>query len=47
VRHQPETGPVHRYLEGQNLYFRECRPWALATIVVDNDDLEAPFVTGA
>jgi uridine kinase len=47
VRHRPETGPVDRYREGQNLYFRECRPWTLATIVVDNDDLEAPYVTDA
>jgi uridine kinase len=47
VRNQPDPGAIHRYLEGQNIYFRECRPWELATMVIDNDDLAAPFVTDA
>ncbi|HEX5531111.1 MAG TPA: hypothetical protein VFZ82_16205 [Methylomirabilota bacterium] len=37
----PATG---RYLGGQRLYFRECAPWECASIVVDNHDLDAPFV---
>jgi hypothetical protein len=31
---------------GQRLYVRECEPEKLATIVVDNEDLEAPYVVG-
>ena len=30
--------------EGQHLYFRECTPWEYASIVIDNDDLAAPFI---
>lgn len=33
-----------RYAEGQSLYFRECRPWEHASLVIDNDDLAAPYV---
>src|SRR5216683_2409090 len=39
-----EAPSTRRYLEGQELYFRECAPWDCASIVVDNDDLDAPFV---
>lgn len=46
VRHRPEPGH-HRYQEGQNLYFRECEPWTRASIVIDNDDLAAPFVVSS
>jgi uridine kinase len=34
----------HRYFEGQNIYFRECRPWDCASIVIDNEELAAPFI---
>jgi uridine kinase len=43
LRNRAEPRP-HRYQEGQNIYFRECEPWTCASIVVDNDDLAAPFV---
>ena len=43
LRRQPEQHP-ERYREGQQLYFRECRPWECASIVIDNDDLAAPFI---
>lgn len=33
-----------RYAEGQALYFDECRPWEHATLVIDHDDLAAPFL---
>ncbi len=46
LRQQPEQSP-ERYREGQNLYFRECRPWEYASIVVDNEDLAAPFVVSS
>lgn len=40
----PEDPHQRRYAEGQALYFRECRPWERATVVIDNDDLDAPFI---
>jgi hypothetical protein len=40
----PEAPATRRYLDGQRLYFRECAPWECASIVVDNHDLDAPFV---
>jgi len=40
----PDLAPHRRYLEGQNIYLAECRPWERASIVIDNDDLAAPFV---
>lgn len=33
-----------RYLEGQRLYLRECQPERYASRVVNNDDLESPYV---
>jgi uridine kinase len=34
----------HRYVEGQKLYLRECNPESYATIVINNEDLESPYV---
>jgi uridine kinase len=31
-----------RYVPGQRLYLSECRPWELATVVVQNDDPSNP-----
>jgi uridine kinase len=36
-----------RYVGGQRMYFEECRPWDRASIVIDNDDLTAPFIVSA
>lgn len=33
-----------RYVGGQRRYLRECHPAARATVVVDNADVDAPFV---
>ena len=33
-----------RYVEGQKLYLRECDPSRHAGMVVDNNDIQAPFV---
>jgi len=51
LRKRPDQGPVrpheprnYRYFEGQNIHFRECEPWNHADIVIDNDDVAAPFV---
>ena len=40
----PHAGENRRYVEGQRLYFRECEPKAYATVVVNNERLEEPFV---
>ena len=42
-----EAPSTRRYREGLEFYFRECAPWDCASIVVDNDDLDAPFVVGS
>lgn len=36
----------HRYVEGQRLYLEACDPESLATYVVDNVDLSAPYLVG-
>jgi uridine kinase len=41
----PDSVENRRYVEGQKLYFAECRPLSSATIVIDNNDLENPKVT--
>ena len=46
LRRRPEPGR-HRYQEGQNIYLRECEPWTRASIVIDNDDLAAPFIVSS
>ncbi len=48
LRNVPPGDPMHtrssRYIQGQEIYLRECRPWELASIVIDNHDLDAPFI---
>ena len=39
--HAPEN---RRYVEGQRLYLRECSPKEHATVVVNNERLEEPFI---
>ena len=40
--------PVHRrYVEGQKLYLSESTPQRHATFVIDNRDLNAPFIIGS
>jgi uridine kinase len=39
----PADPANRRYVEGQRLYFAACRPWTRATVVIDNNDLAAPF----
>jgi uridine kinase len=46
LRERPEPGQP-RYQEGQSIYFRECEPWTHARIVIDNDDLAAPFIVSS
>lgn len=41
----PYAEPNRRYVEGQRLYLRRCRPHRHATVVIDNTTLEAPRIT--
>jgi uridine kinase len=40
----PAAPSNHRYIAGQRLYFSEGKPWEHATVVVDNNSLDRPFV---
>lgn len=40
----PRAASNRRYVEGQSIYLKTCRPWERATVVVNNEDLEAPFI---
>lgn len=40
----PAAPENHRYVQGQELYLRTCEPARFATIVINNDDLSAPYV---
>ena len=39
-----EAPANRRYVEGQRLYLRECKPRAVASMVVDNSDLARPVI---
>jgi uridine kinase len=40
----PRADANRRYVAGQQLYLAQCRPTALASLVVNNDDWENPFI---
>lgn len=40
----PEALSNRRYVEGQRLYLRRCRPESKATIVINNNDLSSPVL---
>ncbi|TNM71225.1 uridine kinase [Deinococcus radiopugnans ATCC 19172] len=40
----PEAESNRRYIGGNRLYFRETQPEKWAGVVVDNNDLKAPFI---
>ena len=40
----PDAPENHRYLEGQRIYLRQCKPQDRATVLIDNADLEAPRI---
>jgi uridine kinase len=42
----PDTPSNRRYVEGQQLYLRECEPVRRATVVVNNEVLERPHLMG-
>jgi len=35
----------HRYIPGQEMYFKESQPKNIADIIINNNDFEAPFIT--
>jgi uridine kinase len=41
----PQAPAQRRYVEGQLLYLRTCMPQRHATVVINNDDLDAPSVS--
>ncbi len=41
----PQAPENYRYMEGQKLYLRECHPQKYATLVINNEDLAAPYIT--
>lgn len=40
----PEHETMRRYIEGQRLYFAQCRPWARADLVIDNTRFDHPQI---
>jgi uridine kinase len=40
----PQAPDNRRYVEGQQLYLRECGPWQYATVVINNETLESPGI---
>jgi uridine kinase len=40
----PHAPANRRYVEGQQLYLRECEPWQYATVVINNEMLESPGI---
>lgn len=40
----PEDPSMRRYVEGQRIYFRDCRPQQRASILIDNNDLDDPTI---
>jgi uridine kinase len=40
----PEAESNLRYIEGQKRYLRECNPQEQATYVIDNSDLNSPYI---
>jgi uridine kinase len=44
VPDDPQAPENRRYVEGQQLYLRECDPMRHASIVVNNDIIAAPII---
>ena len=40
----PSAPSNHRYVEGQKIYLSECNPKSQATVIVNNKDLENPYL---
>lgn len=43
----PSDPSMARYVQAQRMYFAQRSPWERADLVVDNTDVEAPFVVTA
>lgn len=40
----PQAPENRRYIEGQQLYLRTCQPQRHATVVINNESLDTPFI---
>jgi uridine kinase len=40
----PQAPENRRYVEGQKIYLRECEPKKYATITIDNDNFDSPYI---
>ena len=40
----PLAASNRRYVEGQNIYLAQCSPKAFASVIVNNEDLENPYI---
>jgi uridine kinase len=43
----PNAASNRRYIDGQRRYLRECEPEKLATVTIDNSNLDAPYVVAS
>lgn len=40
----PEDSKNERYYKGQQVYFQRCNPQGKATLLIDNNDFESPYI---
>jgi uridine kinase len=40
----PRSAENHRYVEGQKIYLRKCNPKKYATVTINNENLESPYI---
>jgi len=40
----PDAPSNRRYVVGQEIYLARCEPWRWASVVINNDDLVAPYI---
>jgi len=40
----PQAESNRRYIEGQKLYFAECQPKSIATVTINNNDIDHPYI---
>jgi uridine kinase len=41
---EPRSSENRRYVEGQKIYIRECDPKKYATLTINNENLESPYI---
>ena len=40
----PHAARIRRYVQGQQIYLAQCNPASKASVVIDNEHIDAPFV---